>query len=123
MGADIDVLRIAGDRAGRADVGRRRQADQMGQGVELQPPGDVQHQRRQGHANDVVDQKRRQQAGQADRRGQHPVGVVDVPQAPGRSAARKKPDNRSEPTTIIMPNSRDSVCSRSTAGADGLRPE
>ena len=45
MGADVNVLRVAGDGPGRADVRRCRQADQVRDGVESQPPCQVQYQR------------------------------------------------------------------------------
>ena len=87
---------IAGDRAGRADVGRRRQGDQVRDGVEPHPPCQVQHQRRQRQAHDVVDEKRRQHAGQRDGHGQQADGRADAPQR--QAVIRwKKPDRRRKP--------------------------
>ena len=80
MGADEDVLRVAGDRAGGADVGGGGQADQVRHGVVAQPPGQVQHQRRQGHAHHVVDEEGRQAARQHDDGGQQAQRTADAGQ-------------------------------------------
>ena len=65
--ADDDVLRIARDRGDRADVRGRRQADQVRDRRPLQSLAEVEHQRRQGDADDVVDQKRREDPREGDR--------------------------------------------------------
>ena len=67
---DDDVLRISGDRGDRADVRGRRQADEVRDRRPLESLAEVEHQRRQGHTDHVVDQKRGEDPREGDRDGQ-----------------------------------------------------
>ena len=84
--ADDDVLRIPGDRGDRADVRGRRQADQVRDRRPLESLAEVEHQRRQGHADDVVDQKRREDAREGDRHRQQ----GERPGEPGGDPVRRQ---------------------------------
>ncbi len=67
--SDQNVLRIAGDRCYAADVGSRRQREQVGQRLQAHPLADAQHQRRHDQADHIVHQECRQNAA-----GEHHAG-------------------------------------------------
>lgn len=68
--ADDQVLRVAGDGGRRADVGGRRQADQVGNGIAPQPPRQVDHQRCEHQADRVIEEQRRQHPRREDHQRQ-----------------------------------------------------
>ena len=55
--ADQDILRVAGDRCGAADIGRHRHRQQAGHRVAPQPQGDVKDERHHHQADRVVQQE------------------------------------------------------------------
>jgi hypothetical protein len=84
MRADVDVLRVAGDRPRRADVRRRCQRDHVRDRVEAELARQVKDERRHGQTDNVVDEERRQDAGEEDGDRQEAHGGPDPSEGQGR---------------------------------------
>jgi len=61
--SDNHILRIARDRCGAANVGGHRDRKQVGNWVALEPPNDLEDERRHDEADRVIDKEGRERSG------------------------------------------------------------
>jgi hypothetical protein len=124
--ADHDVLRVAGDGGGGADIRSHRDGEEIGRRPPLQAQCQLQYERRQHQADRIIDQERGEQAGDKSDGGQqrdrsayaahHPrIGEIEEARKAEVGHHDHDPEKQCDRGEIHRPAR---LCERQDAGAD-----